>query len=101
MAPYPVTWQEMQARPFSSFSDGSRYFSGRLSHAEDAKDFAATRYDAWKEAASAPVAAALAALADEAGTLEARRKIEALRALGPFHNPAAAKAAAERIGAGR
>ncbi len=68
-------------------------------HAEEEKDFAAKRYDAWKEAAMAPLALAEAALAEApagSGTAEARRQLEALRALGPFHNPAAAKAAAER-----
>jgi hypothetical protein len=64
-------------------------------HAEEEKDFAAKKYDAWKAEAMAPLAAAEAALPADAA--EARRRIEALRALGPFHNPAAAKAEAERI----
>jgi hypothetical protein len=67
-------------------------------HSEE-KGFAAKRFDAWKDAAMAPVAAAEAALAPSPpeSSSEARLKLAALRALGPFHNPAAAKAAAERI----
>ncbi len=72
-------------------------------HAEDEKDFARNRYDAWKEAAAAPLVAAEAAIASlpAEAQAEARKRIEALRALGPFHNPDAAKAEAERIAAGK
>jgi len=68
-------------------------------HADDEKDFARKHYDEWKAAGTAPLAAAEAALASAPPeqAAEARLKLEALRALGPFHNPAAAKAEAERI----
>jgi hypothetical protein len=59
-------------------------------HEADEKDFAAKHYDEWKKAAAAPVEAALAGASPEA-----RAALEALLRTGPFHNPAAAKAAAK------
>jgi nitrate/TMAO reductase-like tetraheme cytochrome c subunit len=63
-------------------------------HAEEEPDYASKHYDAWKAAALAPLAEAEAALA---GTPAALAELEALRRAGPFHNPAAAKAAAARL----
>jgi len=65
-------------------------------HEEDEEDFAKKHYDEWKLAGEAP----LASLPPEVAA-KAKQRLDALRAAGPFHNPAAVKAEAERLAAGK
>ncbi|MFV1959240.1 MAG: hypothetical protein ACC662_07485, partial [Planctomycetota bacterium] len=67
-------------------------------HEDDGERFAAGHYDAWKDAALAPLRVVRERLVSAPPRLQAsiRREIEALEHAGPWHNAAYAKAEATR-----